>query len=68
MVGPGVWDDQEPGLPEGGLDLIGERSGGEATSDGGSADVTGKLQARALGKRPKTEERWKINILSIINM
>merc|ERR1712020_595561 len=32
MVGPGVTDDQKTGLTEGGLDLIGEGSGGEPAS------------------------------------
>ena len=39
MVAPGVGDEEEPGLPEGSLDLVSERSRGEAASDGGAADV-----------------------------
>lgn len=39
MVAPGVGD-EEPGLPEGSLDLIGEGARGEAASDGGAADVS----------------------------
>ena len=42
MVAPGVGDEEEPGLPEGSLDLIGEGSRGEAASDGRAADVPGK--------------------------
>ena len=39
MVAPGVGDEEEPGLPERSLDLVSERSRGEAASDGGAADV-----------------------------
>ena len=39
MVAPGVGDEEEPWLPEGSLDLIGEGARGEAASDGGAADV-----------------------------
>ena len=42
MVAPGVGDEEESGLPEGSLDLIGEGSRGEAASDGRAADVPGK--------------------------
>lgn len=37
VIGTGVGDDQKTRLPEGGLDLIGEGPGGEATSKGGGA-------------------------------
>ena len=37
MGDPGVGDEEEPGLPEGSLDLIGE---GARASDGGAADVS----------------------------
>ena len=37
MVAPGVKDEEEPWLPEGSLDLIGE---GARASDGGAADVS----------------------------
>ena len=37
MVAPGVGDEEEPWLPEGSLDLIGE---GARASDGGAADVS----------------------------
>ena len=46
MVAPGVGDEEEPGLPEGSLDLIGEGSRGEAASDGRAADVPGKTEYR----------------------
>ena len=39
VIGPGVADDQQPGLAEGGLDLIGEGSGGEASSDGAAVHI-----------------------------
>ena len=41
VVGPRVGDDQEAGLAEGGLDLISEGAGSEATSDGAAACVPG---------------------------
>ena len=41
VVGPGIGDDQEAGLAEGGLDLVSEGAGSEAASDGGAADVPG---------------------------
>ena len=44
VVGPGVGDDQEAGLAEGGLDLISEGAGGEAASDGAAAGVPGDEQ------------------------
>lgn len=37
VVGTGVCDDQEAGLPEGCLDLIGEGTGGESAGEGGGA-------------------------------
>ncbi|KAF3846841.1 hypothetical protein F7725_003919 [Dissostichus mawsoni] len=37
MVGTGVCDEQEAGLPESSLDLIGEGTGGEAPVEGGGA-------------------------------
>ena len=40
-MAPGVGDEEQPGLPEGGLDLVGEGAGGEAAGDGGAADVPG---------------------------
>ena len=39
VIGPGVADDQQPGLAEGGLDLIGEGSGSEPSGHGGAVDV-----------------------------
>ena len=39
VVGPGVAHHQQPGLAEGGLDLIGEGSGGEASSDGAAVHI-----------------------------
>ena len=40
MGDPGVGDEEEPGLPEGSLDLIGEGARAEAASNGGAADVS----------------------------
>jgi len=53
VVGTGVRHDQEAGLPEGGLDLIGECSWGEATVEGGGASGGGELQHSSLGTRGK---------------
>merc|ERR1719192_1625529 len=49
MVGPGVADDQETRLTEGGLDLIGEGSGGEPSSHGGAVHIPSELQDSPLG-------------------
>ena len=39
VVRPGVADHQQSGLTEGSLDLIGEGSGGEASSDGAAVHI-----------------------------
>ena len=39
MVSPGVRDNQQTGLAEGGLDLIGEGSGSEPSGHGGAVDI-----------------------------
>ena len=44
VVGAGVGHDQDAGLAEGGLDLVGEGTGGVAPGDGGGAGVAGELQ------------------------
>ena len=44
VVGPGIGDDQEAGLAEGGLDLVSEGAGSEATSDGAAVGVPGDVQ------------------------
>ena len=41
MVGPGVGDDQQTRLAEGGLDLIGEGSWSETSGHGAAANVPG---------------------------
>ena len=43
-VGSGVGDDDQTGLLERSGDIVGERTGGEATSDGGSTSVGGELE------------------------
>lgn len=53
MVSPGVGDNQEAGLPEGSLDLIGEGARSEAAGKGGSASGRGELQHGSLGKRSR---------------
>ena len=41
VISPGVRDNQQTGLAEGGLDLISEGAGGKAASDGAAANVPG---------------------------
>merc|ERR1719270_2194177 len=52
VVGPGVGDDQETRLAEGGLDLISEGSGSETSSNGAAANIPGKLENSSLGVWP----------------
>jgi hypothetical protein len=47
-VGAGVGHDDEAGLLERAGDVVGEATGGEATSDGGGAGVGGELEDGAL--------------------
>lgn len=54
MVGTGISHNQETGLPESSLDLIGKGTGGEATVEGGRTGGRGKLQHCPLQKREKT--------------
>lgn len=51
MVGARVRHDQEAGLPEGRLDLIGERAGSEASVEGGGSGGRGKLQHGPLHRK-----------------
>merc|ERR1719192_2918683 len=51
VVRPGVADHQQSGLTEGGLDLIGEGSGSEPSSNRGAVDVPGELEDGPLGVR-----------------
>lgn len=48
MVSTRVCHDQEAGLPESCLDLIGEGTGGETTVEGGGTSGRGKLQHSSL--------------------
>ena len=41
VISPGVRDNQQTGLAEGGLDLISEGARGETASDGAAANVPG---------------------------
>jgi hypothetical protein len=43
-VGSGIGDDDQTGLLERSGDVVGERTGGEATSNGGSTSVGGELE------------------------
>merc|ERR1719270_2386532 len=52
VVGPGVGDDQETRLAEGGLDLISEGSGSETSSHGAAANIPGELENSSLGIWP----------------
>jgi len=52
VVGAGVADEEQARLAESGLDLVSEGAGGEATSDGGRANVAGELEHGALGVGP----------------
>merc|ERR1719214_103422 len=51
MVRAGVADHQQTGLTEGGLDLIGEGSGGKPAGYGGAVDVPGELEDSSLSVR-----------------
>ena len=46
--------------PEGRLDLVGECTGGEAASNGCSADVAGKLEAGTLGIGPAQHNNQRL--------
>ena len=48
VVGAGVRDDDQARLLEGARDVVGQRTGGEATGDGGGAGVVGELEDGAL--------------------
>merc|ERR1719192_1340896 len=48
VVRPGVADDQQAGLAESGLDLVGEGSRGEPASHRGTVDVPGELENSSL--------------------
>ena len=48
VVGPGIRHDQEAGLPEGSLDLIGEGTGGEAAVERCCTGSRSKLQHSSL--------------------
>lgn len=60
MVSTGVGHDQETGLSEGSLDLIGEGTGGEATMEGGGTGGRGELQHGSLRGRQKDMLQLKI--------
>merc|ERR1719391_1152591 len=63
VVGPGVGDKEQPGLLEGGLDLIGEGARGEAAGNGSGPDVSGKLKAGTLGKGPASDDEYVGGVL-----
>ena len=39
---PWVTDEEQPGFPEGSLNLVGEGSRGEAASNGGTSHISGR--------------------------
>ena len=61
MGDPGVGDEEEPGLPEGGLRLVGEGAGGEPARDRRVADVPEQKQInRKTNTLNKSRERtWR---------
>ena len=71
VVGTGVRDDQEAGLTESRLNLIGEGTRGEAAMEGGGASGRGKLQHSPLKTRNKrlgamVEEHTNHAVLSMV--
>merc|ERR1719187_1083264 len=56
VVGTRVGDDQEAGLPERRLDLIGEGAGGEAAVEGGGTGGGGELQHGPLSSVPGRDD------------
>merc|ERR1719373_435467 len=64
VIGPGVADDQQPGLAEGGLDLVSEGSGSEPSGHGGAVDVPGELEDSPLGVGSAGAD---VHILGVLN-
>jgi hypothetical protein len=66
-VGPGVGDDEDTGLPELLGDLVGEGSGGDASSDGSASGVLGELEDGPLSVRAGRDD-LNISSLSDVEM
>lgn len=64
VIGAGVHDDQETGLAESGLDLVSERTGGEASGNRGSLGVGGELEDGALALRARRDD---VDVRRILN-
>lgn len=62
MVSTGVCHNQEAGLPESCLNLIGECTRGEPTVEGGGAGGRGKLQHCPLKGAPKHKITFKVSV------
>lgn len=58
MVSAGIGHDQEAGLPESCLDLIGEGTGGEAAVERGGTGGRGKLQHSSLKWKERSIMVW----------
>ena len=67
VIGPGIHDDQKTGLAESGLDLIGESTGSEATSDRSGLGVRGELESCALALRTRRDDEDIGRILNCYN-
>ena len=64
MVSPGVSDQKQPWLTESRLDLIGECSRGEFTSNGAAANISGKLEDSPLGVRAAGHHEHVLGVLN----
>jgi len=67
VIGVRVGHHQQTGLAEGGLDLVGEGTGGEAASDGSGVRVLGELQHGALADGTRRDDEdlcGHINLLA----
>merc|ERR1719192_575863 len=64
VVCPGVADHQQTWLSEGGLDLIGEGTGGEPSSHWGAVDIPGELEDSPLGIGPAGAD---VDVLRVLN-
>lgn len=63
-IGAGIGDDNEAGFLEGAGDVVGEVTGGEATSNGDGTSVGSELQDSALTvgtSRDNTDVGWVVD-------
>lgn len=66
VVGTGIGDNQEAGLPEGRLDLIGEGPGGEAAVERCGAGSRSELQHSSLKRKKLGEHKRQLQTSDII--